>query len=186
MNPKLVALHGPLKGGVVEFLDEQISIGRDRTNSVRVRDKLVSRCHAVIRQNSGRIEIMDLNSINGTFVNGVPVRERILEGGDQIRIGHSVFAVVTEEEDLARFPTEDQLDQSKLVTRSQIRLRQEDSSYLNRTRSLPELTERATNDLQALLAICTEINAIRKPEILQRRLLESIFDVIPADVGAVL
>ena len=41
-------------------------------------------------------------------------------------------------------------------------------------------------DLKALLAICTGINAVRKPDALQYKLLESIFEVIPADAGAVL
>src|SRR5947208_1173128 len=134
MNPKLVVLHGPLKGNVVEFVNDQISIGRDKSNSVCVRDKLVSRSHAVIRRNSGSIEITDLDSSNGTFVNGVAVRERVLEGGDQIRIGHTLFVLVTETEDLAQFPSEVRLDEGRLVTRSQVRLRQEDSPYLNRTR----------------------------------------------------
>src|SRR5437867_4451147 len=186
MNPKLVALHGPLKGTVLELLEEQFSIGRDRSNRLRIHDKSVSRSHAVVRQASGRIEIVDLDSQNGTFVNGVPIRERVLEAGDQIRIGQSLFALVADDEDPVSLSGAVQLDEGRLITRSEVRLSEEDSSYLNHTVVAAAVTERVAKDLKALLAICTGINAVRKPDALQYKLLESIFEVIPADAGAVL
>jgi Nif-specific regulatory protein len=89
--------------------------------------------------------------------------------------------------DLAHIEFQVKLDNA-LTTRSEVRLRQEDSLYANATTwvELPSLTNRVAHDLKALLAICADIAAIGSPEILQRRLLESIIDVIPADTGAVL
>jgi transcriptional regulator with GAF, ATPase, and Fis domain len=188
MNPRLVGLHGPLKGQVVEFIDGQLSIGRDHSNSVCIREKSVSRSHAVIRQDSGRVEVVDLGSQNGTFVNGSRVHEqRVLEAGDQVRIGQSMFAFVVADEVPAQLPCEVQLDEV-LTTRSEIRLRQEDSLYANTVTwpSVSPVTDRVAHDLKALLAICADITAIVSPDFLQRRLLESIVEVIPADTGAVL
>jgi Nif-specific regulatory protein len=187
MNPRLVALHGPLKGQVLEFTAGQLSIGRDHTNSIAIRDKAVSRTHAVIREDSGHVEVIDLGSQNGTFVNGVRVTERVLESGDQVRIGQSVFAMVVDAEKLAQIEYEVKLDNG-LVTRSEVLLRQEDALYSNSATwvEAPLPSDRVAHDLKALLSICADISAIANPDAVQRRLLESIVEVIPADSGAVL
>ena len=187
MNPRLVALHGPLKGQVLEFTEGQLSIGRDHTNRIAIRDKAVSRTHAVIRQDSGRVEVVDLGSQNGTFVNGVRVTERVLESGDQVRIGQSIFAMVVDAENLAHIEYEVKLDNG-LVTRSEVRLRQEDALYSNTATwvEAPLPSDRIARDMKALLSICADISGIANAVAVQRRLLESIVEVIPADSGAVL
>lgn len=66
-----------------------ITIGRNTDNNVVICDKTVSRHHAqIIQHNDGRFSILDMNSKNGTFVNGQPItREVPLKRGDTIRIG---------------------------------------------------------------------------------------------------
>ncbi len=51
----------------------------------------MSRRHCQIQSDANAWTIRDLDSLNGTFVNGVPVRERPLRHGDQIQIGTSLF-----------------------------------------------------------------------------------------------
>jgi pSer/pThr/pTyr-binding forkhead associated (FHA) protein len=81
-NPELEALAGPLKGSTFPLTDPEISIGREPANLVAILDASVSRRHCLIRQDSNQFKIQDLNSRNSTFVNGVPVTEKILASGD--------------------------------------------------------------------------------------------------------
>ena len=94
MQASLVAIAGPNSGEVVR-LGERLSIGRSRTSGLCVPDAALSRHHCAVSNEAERVVLKDLESLNGTFVNGVPVRERLLRHGDQIRLGHSLFVFLT-------------------------------------------------------------------------------------------
>jgi len=66
---------------------EPIEIGRLPESTVVLSDPNVSRRHAEIRRRGSDVVVADLRSTNGTRVNGVPVRERVLEDGDEITVG---------------------------------------------------------------------------------------------------
>jgi hypothetical protein len=66
---------------------EALAIGRDPQNDVIVDDRRVSRKHAEIRLRLGRYTIYDLQSTNGTYVNGRRVAEVVLSDGDRVAIG---------------------------------------------------------------------------------------------------
>ena len=68
-----------------------ISIGRDPNNAISVRDIAVSRLHAQIQLKHNKYHIEDLDSSNGLFINRERVKEKVLEQGDLIRIGKTVF-----------------------------------------------------------------------------------------------
>lgn len=68
-------------------------IGRSRTCDICVPHSSISRWHCVIRQSGGELEIEDIGSHNGTFVNGLPVRQQQLEDGDRISIGMVTFVL---------------------------------------------------------------------------------------------
>ena len=87
MTHRLVARDGPLKGSVFSLDHTEFSVGRNPSNRLSVSDPSLSRQHCVIVSRSGQYEIRDLESRNGSFVNGVPVRERTLADGDEIQIG---------------------------------------------------------------------------------------------------
>jgi Nif-specific regulatory protein len=91
MNPRLAAIAGPLKGTNFVLSEEDISIGREPSNQICVPDVSLSRRHCLIKSEGGQFEISDLNSLNGVFINGVPVKRHILEHGDQIKLGDSLF-----------------------------------------------------------------------------------------------
>ena len=69
------------------------SIGRSLKNDIVAGDLLVSRHHADIHVSQGKVEIIDLGSANGTFVNGQRVTRAVLTRGDVIAIGHHLFEV---------------------------------------------------------------------------------------------
>ena len=105
MNHRLVARDGPLKGSVFVLDNTEFSVGRNPSNRLAVSDPSLSRQHCVIAPNGSHFEVRDLDSRNGTFVNGVPVHERVLADGDQIQIGNSLFLFLAEEVPVAPSPT---------------------------------------------------------------------------------
>ena len=62
-------------------------MGRLDTNDIPVKDTKASREHAKIYKQGDQYAIVDLNSSNGTFVNGEKITKRILKPGDVIEIG---------------------------------------------------------------------------------------------------
>lgn len=63
------------------------TLGRGLENDLILDDKRVSRYHAQLREIQGRLSVLDLESTNGTFVNGERVRERVLHDGDRVSLG---------------------------------------------------------------------------------------------------
>ena len=77
-------------GKVGEFpLAERTSMGRHPNNTLRLVDREVSKEHCVIEKVGATYLLRDLNSSNGTFVNGRKVRELRLRDGDEIALGNS-------------------------------------------------------------------------------------------------
>ncbi len=66
---------------------DPLAIGRDPENDIVLSDRRVSRRHAEIKLRLGRYTLYDLQSTNGTLVNGRRVAEVVLSDGDRIAIG---------------------------------------------------------------------------------------------------
>lgn len=84
-------LDGLERGEVFEDLSTPVSIGREEENGVRLNDERVSRFHAKIQEQNGRYILTDLDSTNGTRVNGHPVQMHVLRIGDQLLIGRCLL-----------------------------------------------------------------------------------------------
>ena len=91
MTAKLVVLAGPRCGDTMSIDAAETSIGRDTQNHLTIPDHLMSRRHCAIGTSATFCTLRDLGSANGTYVNGMPVRERTLVHGDRIRVGDSVL-----------------------------------------------------------------------------------------------
>jgi hypothetical protein len=91
-------LEGVDKGRVFRDLAIPVTIGREEGNALRLNDERVSRFHAKVQQEDEDIIITDLESTNGTRVNGAPVQIRRLRAGDQISLGRSMLLYGTLEE----------------------------------------------------------------------------------------
>ena len=74
-------------GGRLVVGDEPLTIGRLPECDVVVGDPNVSRRHAEVRRQDGQFVVVDLDSTNGTTVNGARVKERRLADGDEIAVG---------------------------------------------------------------------------------------------------
>jgi transcriptional regulator with GAF, ATPase, and Fis domain len=187
MNPRLVVMAGLLKGTIFQLTEQEVSVGRESSNPLCLDSRSVSRRHCLIGNENGQFLVRDLGSRNGTFVNDMPIKERSLRHGDQIQIGDSVLTFLLDEDGLASTPSI-QLEEGNLFTVSLAQLRSEDSVYLRPDKMLETLlpSSRMARDLAALLKISTAINSIQELNALQERLLELIFEVVPAEQGALL
>src|ERR1700694_1248894 len=91
ITARLVAVNGPLSGQTF-YLDEPVvSIGRLGSNDICLEDPFVSRHHCVIRNDGDEYMIEDLNSANGTYLNGERIKAGSLKEGCLIAIGTSRF-----------------------------------------------------------------------------------------------
>jgi Nif-specific regulatory protein len=187
MEPRLIAITGPLKGTTIPLADTETIIGRDPANQVAVNDPLVSRKHCAIRKIAEIVQVADLESLNGTLVNGVPTREKELKHGDRIKVGSSQFIFANQAiESTPGVPLTDFLDEH-FTTTITVMVNSEDSVLLrDGVADMLPPTQRLARDLAAVLRISTAINAIRKAGELQERVLEMIFEVMPVERAAVL
>jgi pSer/pThr/pTyr-binding forkhead associated (FHA) protein len=87
----LRVLDGADRGRVFGELQTPVTIGREEGNSLQLNDERVSRFHVKIQEDQDKIVITDLESTNGTKVNGEDVQLRILRYGDIISLGRSVL-----------------------------------------------------------------------------------------------
>jgi hypothetical protein len=88
--PKLFIVEGGQES-VFELLGDEVTIGRGAANSIQVIDDHASKTHAVVRTIAGRPKLVDLESKNGTRVNGQFKNQRWLEHGDTVTIGSAVL-----------------------------------------------------------------------------------------------
>ena len=191
MQPRVVFIAGPLKGSAFEPGEEALSVGRDSTNVVRLADSLLSRRHCRVERAGERLLLTDLESLNGTFVNGRPVREHALADGDRVTVGESCFVFLSGE-------GEAQDASSNLVTlsdrhmqaHSTVRLKAEEALYLRPPDAGPPAEEEAwagiVRDLALLVRVSTSVNSVRETAELQRELLRLVFEAVPAERGAIL
>ena len=105
MKPRLLAISGTLTGTVHPLVDGRLSIGRQESNQLCLIDPVVSRQHSAIKQTADGFELTDLDSHNGTFVNGIPVHCKIIAHGDTIRIGNSELVFLLHEGDVSPTPS---------------------------------------------------------------------------------
>jgi hypothetical protein len=95
-------IEGVDKGRIFRDLPIPVTIGREEGNLLRLNDERVSRFHAKVQHEDGDVILTDLESTNGTRVNGSPIQIRRLRAGDQINIGRSMLLFGTLEEIAAR------------------------------------------------------------------------------------
>jgi pSer/pThr/pTyr-binding forkhead associated (FHA) protein len=76
---------------------DEIIIGRDSGNDVQIDNIAVSREHAKIIRGPNYYLIEDLNSTNGTFVNGKKINKKFLKEDDEISIGKHSLQIILEE-----------------------------------------------------------------------------------------
>lgn len=174
MNPRLVAIAGKFQGTILPITDSPAIIGREGAATLCLPDPSISRRHSQVEREGQDFVVADLDSLNGTFVNDVPVKRRSLQHGDRVRIGDSLFLFLLYESDVPPESSEVQFNDRELTSESTVQFGFNDAVYV------------MARDLAALMKVSTTINAIRGLVELQKTLLELMFEVVPANRAAIL
>ncbi len=184
---RLEVVAGPLEGRTFPLAEDEVSIGREPCNQISLLDSLVSRRHCVIRRKGEEFQLEDLDSRNNTFVNNVPVKERLLVDGDQIRIGKSILVFQGLSQEPAGVNASVELDSVPTPGGATVVLRKQDAIYLQPAR-LHALgaSERTVRDLNVLLNFSKSLNSVHGLAALQQKALEAILEISPADRAAIL
>jgi len=182
---KLLVVSGPLRKSQFP-IGTDLVIGRDLESTIRLDDPAVSPQHCTIASQDGQLILCDLDSHAGTFVNGIPVKQRRLKSGDEIAVGISVFRFEAEEHQNAASSPVQMCDRAAVNPRVlEFQAPELLSLAPQSLAALPQAARMARN-LSALLQICKAIGSLRDEEALPWVLLGMIFDVIPAERGAIL
>src|SRR5262249_17759235 len=143
--------------------------------------------HCRIERNSDEFTLVDCNSTNGTYVKGRLVEKAPLIDGDDIRIGQTEFRFALHD---APYPlpraSRIRLEDADEKVRETVRLDPSDSSFLKSPAQVGRAQlDRLSQGISVLLRLAAEINEAADSQKLQELLLERIFELIPADNGAI-
>ena len=90
---QIVSKSGASSGRAWPIVERPLILGRDASCAIRLNDPVVSRLHCQVYLRDGQARILDMDSRNATLVNGMPVQDGVLNPGDEIAVGASVFLV---------------------------------------------------------------------------------------------
>jgi Nif-specific regulatory protein len=178
-----------LKDSIIPLSEGEVTIGREASNGIAIVDPSVSRKHCELSAQDGRFRVRDLDSRNGTLVNGAAIEQRDLQHGDEIAAGDSSFLFLLEDADEDLTPSAGRVEfEDAQATAETTIIHPRDVVYLQPDRLVRELpaTSHVARNLNALLKISRIVHAIRDLNDLQGQLLDLIFEVVPAGRGAIL
>jgi HD-GYP domain-containing protein (c-di-GMP phosphodiesterase class II) len=174
--------NGPDKGKAVEVADKPIVIGRE-AEGLRILDQGASRRHAEIFKIGEMYFIRDIDSKNGTFVNDDRIMEELLQVGDKIKIGTTVF--VFEETGVVQETAEP--DQEVLFSSSE-KLEATMEIDLSRMQGteLAQAESKSVRTLQTLYELGRILVSEENEKNLMDRILRFSVDTLKADAGYIL
>lgn len=117
-----------------------MTIGRKVDNDIQIDSRIVSRHHAQVKLVQNRCQLLDLNSRNGTLVNGESVQEVELRDGDVITVGDHILSFVAGGEKVGKNEVEDEEVEDEEVEDEQVEDEEiEDNKEREHTSQQPEL-----------------------------------------------
>ena len=206
MAMKLTALAGPRRGDTFPIPEGVFTIGRSRANALALEmDFRVSRHHCVVERLGEQCTIRDLESHNRTRVNDVEIGDGRLSHGDEIQIGESVFAFLVDGQPPPRPRARIDLDDGEEVPGSTVTMRPGNAGYVDPDAVLTAIADglpapralvaspsgRPTADrmsrvMKSVIRVCRAVTSGKGLTDLQRRVLESVMEGVPAGRAAIL
>jgi signal transduction histidine kinase len=189
----LVVIEGPDRGKVFPLDRDVVHIGRDPSNLVCLADPQVSRQHAQIVRRGEGLQVIDLESRNGTFLNGTQIGAARVAPGDILHVGRTSLAFA-ESPDQVRLPQPGatpvrivtdlgQMDatiharqESRSVETEAIDRKAAEAAGLGRETDLV-----AFRNLRVLYRIASLASTVHELDVLLDRVLEIVFGVLPAE-----
>ena len=111
---KLVLLSAGMTGRTCELRADKITIGRNEDNTFQIAEPSVSSHHCEVLLRGKDVVVRDLNSTNGTFINGEKVTESVIKPGQILRLGQIEMRLET---DTPTAPAKKQMDQTLVMQR---------------------------------------------------------------------
>ena len=191
--PSLFVIQGRDQGTRYRLDGGTVTLGRGTSNAVQLHDTEISREHAEFGRRGDAFVIRDLDSSNGTYVNGQQVKEHVLASGDQVQLGRTLllYTGVTEGggEDLADkiniiSPQEDG-DGSRIVHSMHQSEGSEILTLPENETSSPWLA-RARSNLQIMYRTALAVSHTLDIDQLLARIMEMIFEWVDADRGCIM
>jgi len=191
--PSLFVIRGNDQGTRFELESSTLQLGRDASSNIQLHDTEVSRRHAELHRTDHTYTIADLNSSNGTFVNGQRVRQHLLQSGDQVQVGGTLLLYTgpSDEADddllsvvnIGATPAPD--DQSRII-RSLTQA--EGSKIFDLETELPQNSwlARARSNLQVMYRTALAVSHTLDIDQLLYRIMELIFEWVEADRGCMM
>jgi two-component system, NtrC family, response regulator HydG len=172
-----------MSGEVFALTESEVSLGRDSSNGISFPDPALSRRQCVFTHTDGAWMLNDLNSSNGTFVNGLQITSHRLTEGDRVSVGGSVLLFVAHP--VVETPRDDiNLIESEPGRQTE-RLALDDTKYL-RPPAVQARPSRTELGLRALLRLSALVHSATTEANLYRDLATLLGEMIPADLVAVL
>ena len=173
----LTVIQGPDKGRRFELPDHEPQLIGRSSEALQLTDRTISRRQSELTPDDGRWYINDLNSANGTYVNGTRVQERqLLRSGDQIRSGNTLLL----------FGVEASQVRGGMVRTAEIDAHVErvfasnDDSVIM---AVPEPSEAAVVQLKVIYELTQLIASVADRDELIERVMNLIFETFQADRG---
>jgi two-component system NtrC family sensor kinase len=189
----LFVIRGVDQGARFEIQGPVVRIGRDVSNNIQLHDTEVSRHHAEIRAQDNILTIFDLNSSNGTYLNGQPTQQHQLSSGDQLQLGATLMLFTgpseTSEEDLAKVinigPPQADEQKSRIVSSVS---QEEGSRIFDFQAELPQNSwlARARSNLQIMYRTALAVSHTLDIDQLLQRIMDLIFEWVEADRGCIM
>lgn len=192
--PRLTVIKGPDEGKQFELTDKVVGIGRDKTNPICLHDTEVSRRHAEFHPtDGGGFRLLDVGSANGTFVNNLLLREKVLQSGDHVQIGQTIMVFSSGRP--AQSST-DLADRISMITRGDVELSSAIVKTINEAEGSRILTQpeqagtpwlkNALANLGIMYETIQAVSHILDLDQLLERIMELIFRSIDADRGCIM
>jgi pSer/pThr/pTyr-binding forkhead associated (FHA) protein len=137
VRPRIQVATGALADSTYFLTETEVRLGRDPSNSLAISDLSLSRRHCVLAREADGYTLRDLDSRNGTLVNGRVISEKQLTHGDQISVGESVLVFLLKEETDESAMQGVEFDDR--LTQATAQIRPQDVLYLQPERVLREL-----------------------------------------------
>jgi two-component system response regulator HydG len=200
----LVVRNGPMEGTVISLqAGQSASIGRATSNRIVIPDEICSRNHCEIFYDDGRWKLRDLGSRNGTRVRGEPISgDFALTEGRQFQLGNTFLSFSFERD---KITDDDSRNYCEDDTATEIPVLATDDTLGNESEPRPEIVhrtsktryalsvteaissrDRAGQEAQRLVRLGLKMGAATDVRTLSEIVLEGMFDVTSADIGAVL
>ncbi len=191
--PSLFVIRGRDQGTRFELTEDLLTIGREACQEIQLQDTETSRRHAELSKVGNTYVLTDLDSSNGTFVNGQQITQHTLTSGDQVQFGRSLLLYTG----VADHSAEDLAQQINIVGRGEAgdgsrilhSIPQQEGSQIFEPQpeeSRSPWLARARSNLQIMYRTALAVSHTLDIDELLARIMNMIFEWVEADRGCIM